>query len=116
MNFVNHARQTLSVFGDPNEQIVQQLFNLLDLLGTDEDDDGRRRRKRSVITSTFTTSESSGSHGYDEIQTMLDLTETLLKSSNESVVRQAKTNLVQKVHQSMMKMCRRESSSPKTFG
>lgn len=119
VNFVNHARQTLSAFGDTNERIIEQLFKLLDLLAPDEEDDGRRRRrrrKRSVITTSSTASESSGSRGYDEIQTMLDLAETLLRSSNQSVVHQAKTNLVQKVHQAMLKMCRKESSSPKSFG
>lgn len=122
VNFVNHARQTLSVFGEANEQVIEKLFKLLDQLGKDEEHvvvGELGRRKRSVITTTFTTSElasSSSSHGFDEIQTMLDLSETLLRSSNESVVRQAKTNLVQKVHQSMLKMCRKESFSPKSFG
>lgn len=115
VNFVNHARQTLSVFGEANEQVIGKLLKLLDLLQTEEDDGGRRRRrKRSVITTT--TSDSSGTHGHDEIQTMLDLSESLLRSSNQSVVQQAKSNLVQKVHQSMMKMCRKEPTSPKSFG
>lgn len=108
VNFVHQARQTMSIFDEPNEKVIEQLLNLLNQLEKD-DETRRRRRKRSVIATTDQLSGSDSASGAIHIeQTKLDVSGDLLMSSNESA--KARAQQVQQVNSSMIKLCYNNST------
>lgn len=108
INFVNHARQTLSVFGKNNDVHIQQLLVLLNRLSSDEN-----RQKRSVITNV-SDSKIDANVVLKAMDSQLELYETLLKSDDKTIVRNAKTNVTKTVHDAMIQLCKNKPFSQKS--
>lgn len=115
VNFVNMARETISVF-EQNDDIINSLLQLLEsatvdglLANNDIIDIGAKRTKRSVKRQT------SGLNR-DYIETSLGLFESILKSKNETIVRMEKLKLTEKVHTFAQQLCKNRLLLAESFG
>lgn len=109
LNFVRMAQQTLSIFSNTDE-IVQNLIPLLSMSST-ANIKSLRRRKRSATADTIETEEDTVN-----IEDHLRLLEVLVKSTNETVSKDAKLNLTKTMHSFMMKTCKWGAFPTRVFG
>lgn len=122
VNFVNMARETISIF-EQNDDIITSLLQLLesadDLLptingGLADGGEFAKRTKRSISIRKRQT--SNGPSNRDYFETTLGLFESFLKSKNETTVKMEKFKLTEKVHKFAQQLCKNRMLVAESFG